>query len=439
MDVHNQCNKQTSGKQKPHPTKPFFLNTTFIPGNHIGNIISEQRIFTNQISTYDPNLSSVARYSPPATYIPSDVNRSHDVSLHQANSVLTTTATEYASNCVTYSNVIFVPNTNTSAIEHSDSVEMIKDESIISSINSSISDPHSYKYIVSSDPRFLNTFIRNGSILENTAEMNINATVTTVNEYPEQAQSQHMTSASSANEQIPISNHSSHVNLYQQQNQHLPNNHHAGHHHQQHQPNLSSNHLMSNICDSFHNEKTDESEMEVILQGANGHLYRHVQNVYVNHNEINAVELMPSLVTEPMANEVGYSTEPYGSNHNVGQHLQLQHVGPSYEIQSNIGANQGISTAKAVNENQLITNISQNNHSVELVYGNYTDCGHIPPEHNQYTVLEPVNPSNVVHDQHANLMNHGSETGYQPSAPISVMDKDQQRILLESTMSPLCK
>lgn len=413
--------------------KPFHLKISckdFISGNHIGNIIPEQHIYTNHINAYDPNLSSVARYSPPSPYVASEIN-AHDVNIHQTSNDITATISEYSSNCLTYNNVIFVPNTSSNIIDHSDSVEMVKNESAISSINSNIGESQSYKYIVSSDPRFLNTFIRNGNAMENLSEIDLNCTVMPVNGYSEQTQ--HIISAPAVIDENIIPNH---ISMYQEQNPHNIQhdaNHHLHHHHSQHQSNIA-NHLIPSISDSFHNGKINESEMDVVFQDANGQLYRQALNILLNHNEIgpNAVEMAPTTsITETMVNDVGYPTGSYNINHNVSQHLQLHHVGPSYEIHANMGENIGISTAETVNENQMITNISQNNHSVELIYGNYNDCSHIQPDHNQYTVLEPIDQSDVMHGQHADLMNRCNTN--------MVMDKDQQRILLETTMSPLCK
>lgn len=99
-----------------------------------------QSIEVHHHHPYDPNLSSAARYSPPNYNTISTIDL--DTQLQQI--VHSSVAEEYHvdANTITYSNVIFVPNTNSEPE------------------NNSLLDPNQAAYILSSDPRLFGSYIR---------------------------------------------------------------------------------------------------------------------------------------------------------------------------------------------------------------------------------------------------------------------------------------
>lgn len=294
--------------------------------------MSNQYIYRNNISTYDPNLSSAARYSPT-----SDIN-SYDT--HNPEKIAITAETsDFTPNCV--SNVIFLPSTcdgvTTSNFPRHQLPELVKCESSL------ITSSHKFIFDVS----------------------------------PQQIH--HLTSNNNASY---ILKQTTQNDLYQQQQQqsyHSPDAH---------------------TSEQFDHEKTNEIT-NIHVDNTNSQLYH--QNIYVNQNQITShtVELIPTLAR---VNDMCYANEGYNVIYPTDQNLQLHHL---------------------INENQLATSVSKNNNdSLQLVN-----------DRSQYTTLEPVNHSQFAQQSDTSGVNQRDQS----NVSTSVMEKEQQRILLESTMSPLCE
>lgn len=313
---------------------------------------NDQFIYPNGINAFDPNLCSAAEYSPPPS---SSYTSTTDAS------------------AITYNNVIFLP---TIALNErpADDVETVKNETV--AMESSLP----YKYVVPSDLRFASTFSRSGEIVENISGINH------INDYVESAP--HMIAAAS--------------NVVCDENlvYHPNDEHHAQY---------------SYIDADFMHHGRDKhirSDTEIVMQGSNGQLYRHVHNVYVNHADAsNSVELIPTLISEAMANGIGYATHEYDHPNENG------HTAVTYEMHASIDG-----TICAADKQQL--HLSGSGATIDLIYDNYKE------QTQQYTLLKPIEQNNVIRDSGEVKTNYTSKLA---------MEKDQQRILLESTMSPLCK
>lgn len=327
---------------------------------------NEQFIYPNRINSFDPNLCSAAEYSPPPS-------------------------TSYASTTdpsITYSNVIFLP-TITLNDRSADDVETVKNET-------AVMEPSSpYKYVVATDPRYANSFTRNGEIVENMSEMNH------INGYVETPSHMIATTTNAGCEENLVY----HANAVEN---------HAEHHTQ-----------YSYIdADYMHHsrDKHGRSDPEIVLQSANGQLYRHVHNVYVNQGDtINPVELMPTLISEAMANGIGYAT------HDTYDHTNGNAHAVAYEMHTNIDGSM-CTTATEKHHSNDGEGVMQRG-TIDLIYDSYKE------QTQQFTMLETIDQNNVM--RNGGGMHPGEpKTSYQSKCS---MEKDQQRILLESTMSPLCK
>lgn len=258
-----------------------------------------------------------------------------------------------------------------------DDAETIKNEA------TTMASSPPYKYVVASDPRYA----------ENISELNH------INGYVEPAPHIITAAADSGCEQ----------NLVYHAN--------AVDHHSEHQAQYSYI-----DADYMHHsrDKHGRSDTEIVLQDANGQLYRHVHNVYVNHGDaINAVELMPTLISEAMVNGIGYATHETYDQSTVAYEMNATNIE---------GALSTAAVEKQVHHDSGSDDILQRN-TVDLIYDNYKE------ETQRYTMLESINQNNVIRDG-GGMHQKGGESNYQSKC---TMEKDQQRILLESTMSPLCK
>lgn len=139
------------------------------------NLGPDQYVYDNCVKTFDPNLSSAAQYSPPPPSVVPTTTTSHHSSVQHipynvhiqnqnqnqniGNIIVPTT--EMPNNCVTYSNIIFLPSTNgsNSLDQVVDTIELVKNET-----ETSNNDAHSFKYVVSSDQRFLNSLVRTNDL-----------------------------------------------------------------------------------------------------------------------------------------------------------------------------------------------------------------------------------------------------------------------------------
>lgn len=272
-----------------------------------------------------------------------------------------------------------------------DGVEAVKDETAV------MEPSLPYKYVVAPDPRYTNSFPRNGEIVENMPELNH------INGYVETAP--HMIASTS--------NATCDENLVYHAN--------AVEHHAEHCPQYS---YIDTDYMHHSRDKHGRSDPEIVLQNSNGQLYRHVHNVYVNQGDaMNSVELMPTLINEAMVDGIGYATHETYNHTNGNQHAV------AYEMHTNIdGSMCPTATEKQVLHSSGGEGMMQRG-SIDLIYDTYKE------QTQQYTMLETIDQNNVM--QNGGGMHQGEpKTSYQPKCS---MDEDQQRILLESTMSPLCK
>lgn len=308
---------------------------------------NEQYMYPNRINAFDPNLCSAAEYSPPPP----------------ASYASTTDAS------VTYSNVIFLPTIALSD-RAGDDVDGVKNET------AAMESSQPYKYVVASDCRYTNTFAtRNGEIEENISEINH------INGYVEPTAPHMISNASSGDCE---------ENLVYQTN--------AVEHHGQY-PYIGADYMHHS------RDKHCRSDAGIVLQCANGQLYR-----YVNGDTINSsVELMPTLIPDAMVDGIGYA-----------QHESYDHPNEhsaAYEMHPNIDG--ALSAEKQGHHS---------NSGSDLIY-DYKE------QSQQYTMLESIDQNNVIRD--GGGMHPGEAKTNYPSK--CSLEKDQQRILLESTMSPLRK
>lgn len=200
---------------------------------------------------FDSNLCSTSHFNPEASTIPR-----HEVLLQPTEG---SNVSDYG--CITYSNVIFVPATrSTQDIE--DIPDSVKDEKI-EGYNAMEMLP--YKYVVSSDQRIFNTFVRNGDGVENVVG-GFDANFSEIMD----------------NGDGIILNDQNQLNIYQNDDNVI-------------QSDIQNEHHARAYLDvDYIPENQIRSDSEIILQCSNGQLYRQIQNVYVNQIDgSKSVELVP--------------------------------------------------------------------------------------------------------------------------------------------------
>lgn len=355
------------------------------------NITQDQYMYENRGKTFDPNLSSAANYSPPPSVATTSnphqstvATHFHTISHNEINAQhvnnVVTSHSEYSN--VTYSNVIFLPAvTNSIAEQVVDTIELVKNESE-TTLNETVDSQHNtYKYIVSSDPPLINTFIR-------TSEIDNAAHQTTGGGVVEQSSNQMIATVSGITENGLLLNDGNQLNVYSAENGQLHS----------HLVSVPTVHDPSTIQmhSSYMTEKNAESE--IIMQAPNGQLYRHVHNIYVNHTN----ELVPAII---QSSNLGYVD--YGPN-NEYQHQTNRHNLPTSNLNYELNTN-------------------YTNDSNVSVLGDKV-VGHDPEIH-PYIENEQ---NMLVHSE------RNSKNVYQKH-DIPTTTKDQQRMLMESTMSPLRK
>lgn len=311
------------------------------------DIAQEQYAYDNRVKTFDPNLSSAAQYSPP----PPSTTTQHSTVVtpyiqNASNAVVSTP--EISGNCVTYSNIIFLPTNNSNNLDQIvDAIELVKNESEPST--SEALDTHPYKYIVSSDQRFLNTLIRTNDI-DNAAH------ASSTSSFMEQTSSNMIATISGIGDNNLILNDVNQMSICSS---------------------TEENHESQN---QFVQMSAEYQRNEIFMQAADGQLYRPVQNIYVNNGQTIGSEI----ISEPVTFTDIEFTQP--NQFDPDQRSSPAH----YQVPANF---------------------------IETDSNNGT-----------------INQFNINHN---NILN-GNDAQY-PVHSMSQTDKDQQRILLESTMSPLCK
>lgn len=326
----------------------------------------DQYAFENRMKTFDPNLSSVARYSPtPST---STAVNPYNV---QSNDTIVAIP-ETSTNCITYSNIIFLPTNSTNGLDQVvDAIEMVKNENDAST--SDCIDAHSFKYIVSSDQRFMNTFIQTSGI---------DGANHVSNSYIDQSSSNMIATIAGIGENNLILNDTCTTEP----------------HHEQ--LNMENHSLAVQVQSKF--SHIEENGTEIIMQAPDGQLYRPVHNIYLNNEQTNGDEILPTIISEPLTFTDIEFTQP----------------------------------------NQFDPDTF---HNVPSDHGNYNDPTSFmesSPSLGTMTVYNEYKgsklPNEQFHMDHINVLETHQMPQYQTN-PNTQVDKDQQRILLESTMSPLCK
>lgn len=336
------------------------------------NMSQEQFVYKNRIKLFDPSLNSAARYSPPPPSV--EVNSStpfnailnYNETQHQTSENVITSAPEIQNNCIAYNNVILLPSlpNNANHIEDA-SVEFVRN-----------GRDTQYRYVVASDSRLLNTFVRSSNIDGTQNASN------TEEAFVEQTSSPHMITVPDSGENNSLTNsNGNHLNIYSADG-------------------CEIGQLEQNQIPELLHEKSNEPE--ILMQTADGQLYRQVQNIYVNNGQtIYSSEFIPTIV--PDANtltDIGY-LDPNQFHQNIHTNCA------PYQLQSNFVDN---TTQTDGSMNNL-----QNQPQVELIYDNNSKIN----EESNYTEVDQNHfalPNNSTH----NLMHS---------------NRDQQR----STMSPLCK
>lgn len=288
------------------------------------NIVPESFTFAEQINHFDSNLSSANEY---CTAIEENTTSQHTiiapfqtikanyngVSTSNSNELLET-STEIPNNCITYSNVIFVPTITNNVEQMVDSIELVKREieTTVPEINDST---NSFKYVVSSDPRFVNTFVQTNNV-----DSSVLNDVTNVNWHQ-------------------ISNHSNQINQQIQQVEPIETK-------------------------QFTVQMQPTNDHEVLLQDEHGQLYRQVPNIYVDGTSMctNTNDLMPIISTPVEITDVDYS------NHNIGKFPNYSGKSDriTFEIPRNYDTN---STSNSRNSNTVNTNAEMQ--EVEFIFNNY--------------------------------------------------------------------
>lgn len=177
--------------------------------------------------------------------------------------------------------------------------------------------------------------------------------------------------------------------------------------------------------DGIVNPNTHPTSTEIILQDSNGQFYRQIQNVYVDecHTDTSthttAVELLPEtdhLVT--YEDHVTYHHQDYGMP--AGKHEHGQNT-----------------------EMVLVPNVPNVGEHVEVLVHNAYSL-----QHDYATVMDVPIHRNIQkqtiqsHELGACQLQGTSTMKIEPvhtQQQLSVIEKEHQRMLLESTMSPLCK
>lgn len=289
--------------------------------------------------------------------------------------------TEYTTR-VTYSNVIFVPNAQ-------------QENSLI--------DP-SQAYILSSDSRLFNSYVRskNDSDITGTNAAQYEGHVIRETDIESIEQQHH--------------NHHQHHHHHQHHQQQL-----SGYHMQQFDENetayietvtTTQNGLIQNEVIATGMSEQGTEGPHIIIQGSDGQFYRQIQNVYLNDVPL-SVELVPLNSDENM-----YEQNAFDSNY--------EQATTTMEISNRKSdtINAAAVLLPTVADAELLLNNSYNHYK------------------NEYTVLEPMNrqlmPQHVQHMRQ--LVPNCKQISMAPSTVDSLdLREEQQRILLESTMSPLCK
>lgn len=170
---------------------------------------------------------------------------------------------------------------------------------------------------------------------------------------------------------------------------------------------------------------------EIIVQASDGQFYRQIQNVYVNGDDPGAatqVEFFP-MIADYLAEHEAVSDHDDQQQH-FYQHYEMNGDFEQQQQQCTVDEQQANQHQQHMNEVIVVPN------SMELAV---SDDGHQYYK-NEYTVLEPMNRQMIQQhsEQQSSHRMVEQPSGIRPVA-ITMEEKEHQRLLLETTMSPLCK
>lgn len=387
----------------------IFLSLVSLPMN----IGQEQYVFTDHYKSFDPNMCSAAEYSPP----PSATNSSQETTVitpfhtissnyneltNQNSGIALVPASEVPSNCITYNNVIFVPTiaNNENQIEQiADTIELVKHESDVPGVR--VNESQSFKYIVSSEPRFVNTFIR-ATDIDNSTVLNNDSSAGFIDQ-----QSSHMiTTVPQINDNnLIVSSISDRDN---QIHQHMSNV----------EP-IDQNQISVQMQEG--------NDQEVLMQDENGQLYRQVQNILINGTSMCPSELLPILSAPVDLGDPDYVDNQLQSisriQNTFHQRENSMHEIP-FQIPVNFVGNSEPTETLPVTSKSIDANLDMQ--QVEFIFNSYKNTNSNQIDTNQYGT-----------ESDAGILNN---TNYQNTSMQTNTDSvNQQSNLLESTMSTLRK
>lgn len=377
------------------------------------DMAQEQYVFTDHYKSFDPNMCSAAEYSPPpATNSDNQqttvitpfhtITSNYNELSNQNSEIVLVPASDVSNNCNTYSNVIFLPaiaNNGNQLEQIGDTIELVKHESEVPGVG--VNDSQSFKYIVSSEPRFVNTFIRTNDIDQSTTVLSNDTSATFI----DQSTPHMITTVPQINNNNLIVNTIS--NETNQMHQHLNND-----------PNQIEVQMQT------------DNDQELLMQDENGQLYRQVQNILINGTSMCPSELLPILSAPVDLGDPDYVDNQLQSISRI-QNTFNQRENALHEIPFQLPINFHTSNAEQtetipVNSKTIDTNLDMQ--QVEFIFNNYKNSGSNQLDTNQYGT-EP--DSGILSDN----------TNYQQNTSMDTNNDstNQQRNLLESTMSTLCK
>lgn len=327
------------------------------------NIVPDQFVFEDPISNFDPNLTSAndfctaidenaAVQQTAITSFQAIASNYNEISPSNADISLVPSS-EIPNNCITYSNVIFVPTIANDGHQIADSIELVKNE--IESVAPQINDASSsFKYVVSSDPRFVNSYIQTSS-LNSTSAVLSNTPSDTFND-------------------LIVNGISNETNQLAQQLHHV-------------EP-IDQN----QIAVQMHSA----NDQEVLLQDEHGQLYRQIHNIYVD-----GTELLPIISESVGISGVGYSNNDIDRVQNTYQEKVDQ---ATFQIPDNFVTNtitndpstNTVDTNSEMQEVEFIFNSYRNTRPLtDISQSNHIDSNQIS---NQYEVVQ--NPGGQNYQSH---------------------------------------
>lgn len=376
------------------------------------NIAQEQYVFTDNYKSFDPNMCSAAEYSPPSATNSNGqqttvVTPFHTIAsgfnelANQNPEIALVSASEMPSNCITYSNVIFVPtlvNDGHQLDQIGDTIELVKHESEVAAVR--VNDSQSFKYIVSTGPSFVNTFIQTNDIDSTETVLSNDSS----GAFIDQQQPHMITSVPQIDENNLI------VNT-------VPDNANQIHQH------------LSNVEPIDQNQITVHTggDQEVLMQDENGQLYRQVQNILINGASMCPSELLPILSAPVDLGDPDYVDNQLQCisriQNSFNQRENSLHEIP-FQIPLNFVSNSEQNEIMPVTSKSMDTNLDMQ--QVEFIFNSYKNTNVNEMETNQYGTEQGILDSNTNYQQNTSMQSNNDSS-------------NQQRNSLESTMSTLCK